>query len=387
MDGGSSSSHLPPLHFPNDDDEDDTTDVPASSTTVRSRAKSVNVEIFSVKDPPKKRAKTTAAAAARGRGGSAEKSEVQRARMATLPSAPLDIPTSILDSRQVTDTDESYSENERALSNFLKLHPMLRYACVGLEPCFIPVNVSSAVVRSLDATNEKVLSTASNLLSEFDIPAQELEITNKRHDDLFLRRAEHGIAERDCALGERCICKWLSVFRHGENARQAFTCREFLLPSQHAAFLETGKLPKIQGKCLVCCRYFTHYVYNMARNSATFNPSSAVHLQAFGSKIGVPVGCTTFTACETGTDDGYLPSAMLFIDEAWADSQSSRSEIGSLLWRPTVRFCSRDYQFVLDQATKQYVIIQVGIGMKEGEDQLFVRPVVSEEPEQRAAHD
>ena len=75
---------------------------------------------------------------------------------------------------------------------------------------------------------------------------------------------------------------------------------------------------------------------------------------------------------------------MLFVDESWADSQSSRAEIGSLLWRPTVRFCSRDYQFVLDQETKEYVIIQIGIGMND-EDQLFARPVVSEEQGQRAA--
>jgi hypothetical protein len=236
----------------------------------------------------------------------------------------------------------------------------------------------------LDATNEKVLSTAANLLSEFDVPSQELEVTNKKHDDLFLRRANQSVGERDCALGERCICRWLSVFRYGENADQAFTAREFLLPSQHATFLETGKLPKVQGKCLVCCRYFTHYVYNLARNSPTFNPSSAVQLQAFGSKIGVPQGCTSFTTCETGTNDGYKPSAMLFVDESWADSQSSRAEIGSLLWRPTVRFCSRDYQFVLDQETKEYVIIQIGIGMND-EDQLFARPVVSEEQGQRAA--
>lgn len=230
-----------------------------------------------------------------------------------------------------------------------------------------------------------MLSTASSLLCEFDIPSQELEVTTKTHDDLFLRRACPSLGERDCALGERCICRWLSVFRYGENAPQGFTAREFLLPSQHATFVETGKLPRVQAKCLVCSRYFAHFVYNLARNSPTFNPSSAVQLQAFGSKIGVPQGCTSFTACETGTDDGYKPSAMLFVDESWANSQSSRAEIGSLLWRPTVRFCSRDYSFVLDQETKEYVLIQIGLGMGD-EDQLFVQPVVFEEPQQRAAH-
>lgn len=134
--GGASSSssssmppppppQLPPLPFPDDDDEEEDGGGHHAPSTVRSRTKSVSVEIYSVKDPPKKRAKTTTASKAKA---NPEKSEVQRARMATLPSAPLDIPTSILDARQVADTDESYSENERALSNFLKLHPMLRYA-------------------------------------------------------------------------------------------------------------------------------------------------------------------------------------------------------------------------------------------------------------------
>ena len=111
-----------------------------ASSTLRSRTKSVSVEIYSVKDPPKKRAKI--AGCSKAKAANPEKSEVQRARMATLPSPPLDIPTSILDARQVTDTDESYSENERALSNFLKLHPMLRYARLGLEPCSIIPSLS-----------------------------------------------------------------------------------------------------------------------------------------------------------------------------------------------------------------------------------------------------
>ena len=129
--GASSSSSMPapqlqPLPFPEDDEEEDGGGDHHAPSTVRSRTKSVSVEIYSVKDPPKKRSKTTAASSKAK--SNPEKSEVQRARMATLPSAPLDIPTSILDSRQVADTDESYSENERALSNFLKLHPMLRHA-------------------------------------------------------------------------------------------------------------------------------------------------------------------------------------------------------------------------------------------------------------------
>jgi hypothetical protein len=47
-----------------------------------------------------------------------------------LEAAPAPIPGDgdLLDDRDVADTDELYSENERALTQFIKLHPMLRYA-------------------------------------------------------------------------------------------------------------------------------------------------------------------------------------------------------------------------------------------------------------------
>ena len=41
------------------------------------------------------------------------------------PSSTSEVPD-LLDDSQVVDPDELYSENERALSSFLKLHPMLR---------------------------------------------------------------------------------------------------------------------------------------------------------------------------------------------------------------------------------------------------------------------
>jgi hypothetical protein len=39
----------------------------------------------------------------------------------------------LLDDRKVADIDELYGENERALSNFMKLHPMLSYIIELLE--------------------------------------------------------------------------------------------------------------------------------------------------------------------------------------------------------------------------------------------------------------
>ena len=39
---------------------------------------------------------------------------------------------------------------------------------------------------------------------------------------------------------------------------------------------------------------------------------------------------------------------MLFVDEKWADTSSSRNEMAALLWKPTVRFNSSDYEFIVD---------------------------------------
>ena len=39
---------------------------------------------------------------------------------------------------------------------------------------------------------------------------------------------------------------------------------------------------------------------------------------------------------------------MLFVDEKWADTSSSRNEMSALLWKPTVRWNSSDYEFVVD---------------------------------------
>jgi hypothetical protein len=51
------------------------------------------------------------------------KNKAQRIESSPRPTPP---DGDILDDRDVADVDELYSENERALSSFIKLHPMLR---------------------------------------------------------------------------------------------------------------------------------------------------------------------------------------------------------------------------------------------------------------------
>ena len=65
--------------------------------------------------------------------------------------------------------------------------------------------------------------------------------------------------------GEKCIACWLAIWRYGDNTDKAFVCKEFLLPEAYALFQRTGDLPEEAGKCLVCTRYFTSYVYRLCR--------------------------------------------------------------------------------------------------------------------------
>ena len=62
------------------------------------------------------------------------------------------------------------------------------------------------------------------------------------------------------------------------------------------------------------------------------------------------------------THDGYLPSAMLFVDEEFVSHRCAREQrIGALVWRPTVRFCSSHYNYVNDENGLR--IVQTGIGV------------------------
>ena len=67
--------------------------------------------------------------------------------------------------------------------------------------------------------------------------------------------------------------------------------------------------------------------------------------------------------------DGYKPSAMLFVDEDWANLRSAREGgLGKLLWRPVLRFSSGHYHYVRDEDGPR--IVQVGVGADDKTDGL-----------------
>ena len=201
-------------------------------------------------------------------------------------------------------------------------------------------------------------------------------MVTKSHDDLFLRRANSQLGERGCVNADKCVCRWLAIFRYGEETDKAFVCREFLLPSQLDEFKRSGRLPKAQGKCLLCCRYFSSYVYTLARTSPNFCPKSCIAVQAFGNVIGCsnPEDEAVSFANDVGSTDGYKPEAMLFADERWTATAASRGELGTLLWRPVVRFNSGDYVFVNDAETGEVRIVQINVGVTDTVGQDFGRP-------------
>jgi hypothetical protein len=234
----------------------------------------------------------------------------------------------LLDDREVGDADELYTDNEKALSEFIRLHPML----------------------SMDATSDRMLNKVAEMIDEASVDTKELEVVSKTHDDLFLRPAREQNGERPCANASRCVCRMTSGFRYGEHDERVFVCREYLLPSQDDLFRRTGELPKTPQKCLLCTRYYTAHIYNLARNSPSFCPKAPIQIQAFCNKLDCasPVDDAPVCSSAVGSPDGYRASVMLFVDEKWADTSSSRNEMSALLWKPTVRWNSSDYEFVVD---------------------------------------
>jgi hypothetical protein len=289
---------------------------------------------------------------------------------APTPNAPPPAPLkkTLLSKTEAIAKDEEYGKDEVALNGFLKLHPML----------------------SLEATSQRTLQLITKMSLKSSVVSADLPVVPKTYDDKFLCPAVESIGERPCINGDRCLAKFVAQVRYGEDTKYAFTCKEFLLPSQHADFLSGKGLPLRRAKCLLCTRYYQNYIYILARTDPSFRASEAV--------IGTQVFCNAFVpqkampksskqqeeaadlqeaatkvpthASSISTADGYLPSAMLYVDEDFLAHRCAREDqVGVLAWRPTVRFCSSHYKYVNDVDGLR--IIQVGVGVN---DHHFLRP-------------
>ena len=292
--------------------------------------------------------------------------EKQKRPPAPVPEAPAAVDkTQLLSATDGINTDESYSIDEKQLNEFLKLHPML----------------------SMEATNPRTLQLLSNLFKKASIKATDLPVITKSYDDMFLRPANKQIGERDCICGDHCMAKFIAQLRFGTDTKLAFTCCEFLLPDAHTNFLNGKGLPQRRSKCLLCSRYFQNYIYLLARTDPAFKiEESPLGVQVFCNVQGQPPPIESpqakhlhdaqkelpVNASSIGGTDGYRAEAMLFVDEDFMNLRSAREgKLGTLAWKPVVRFCSRDYDYINTEDGPK--IVQVGIGYEDHMDGLHFR--------------
>ena len=239
-------------------------------------------------------------------------------------------------------SDEEYTSDEKRLDEFCSLHPMLDLSCVG----------------------SPFMQLASSLLAKVPVDNFEpVEACSKEHDDQFLRRPKLEIGERECACGQKCLAVFVARLRFGDGSPRGFVCREHLTPSQLTTFDRGEGLPSTRQKCLLCARYFTMYAYTLALHEPSFKPPASLSLSPFqnalGDMVGASMNCT----------NGYARHAMLHVGEAFSDLKIAReTALGQLFTTPTVRFSSRDYQYVEEDG--EWRIVQVGIGADDPHDGL-----------------
>lgn len=260
-------------------------------------------------------------------------------------------------------SDELYGNDEKALNEFLVQHPML----------------------NLESTSSETLKLISGLFDQSSTTIPDLPVIPKSYDDQMLRPANRQTGERDCACGARCMTRFLARWRHGSETNLAFTCTEFLLPTERETFLKGNGLPARRKKCLICTRYFTTYLYYKARMDTNFKlESSGIDTNSFVNSIAAPIDPNApnqpdllalresqqdmpQSASSVLTSDGYKPECMLFVDEEFSDRQASRTtQLSVLNWRPVVRFCSKHYVFMMTSDGPR--VVQTGVATSESTD-------------------
>jgi len=246
----------------------------------------------------------------------------------------------------------NYTQEERIVSEFQRFHPMC------------------------NAISRDVLQKISEMVERVPIRVPELPVVGKSYEDMHLRPPNGEIGERPCVSGDDCLCRFLARLRYGESDPRGFVGVEFLLPAQRDRWQCGHGLPERQGKCLLCQRYWTTRLYLMARSNPSFrmglggkflmqthsnpvierDPSRSI-LKGLDGSQELPTHVNTVNCV-----DGYIPDAMLYADEEFVQSHTSREgNASALIWKPVVRFDSSHYRYVMGESGP--FIVQVGIGM------------------------
>lgn len=259
-----------------------------------------------------------------GRGARAASTVPSRPPPPAKPDAQGRVP--MVSTRRTTELPESYTDDERKLNTFLSLHGML----------------------SLDATSSSSLQLAADLLPATILPTRDVPVVGKLHDDSFLRPPNSHAGERACCIGDRCIARFLAIFRYGQESEFAVPLREYLLPDEEREFSNSGKLPATQSKCLLCTRYFITFSYRLARADPHFDSRAKIPVFAYSNVVGDAVGeeLVQTASVVSDTADGYPTTALLGVDAEFASTEAASGLMGTLLSRPVVGFNSADYTFV-----------------------------------------
>ncbi len=263
----------------------------------------------------------------------------------------------LLSAAETNEADVQYTKDERMLDEFIRLHPMC----------------------SMDLCTAETLELLQSSNMRAQIAVEEIPVVPKSHDDIFLQPPNKAIGERECVCGENCLCVFMAKMRYGVDTKRGFVCKEFLLPKEHQRFLDGSGLPPDQRKCLVCNRYYTTYVYTLARTDLSFSLPDKVCLQSFCNARAprgqgaegptLPTHAAMYkdaadmpTHCsEIGSESGYSPTAMLFVDEEFAQRRVARStRMSAFQFHPIVRFSSLHYRYVQGE-DGLWKIIQVGV--------------------------
>ena len=233
---------------------------------------------------------------------------------------------------------------------------------------------------SQELHSQEVLSHIQGMVSKVPIRLPTLEVASKSYEDTFLRPPNLVAGERGCVLGKDCLCAFLGKKRFPESDPRIFVCVEFLRPSQQQAWIQTGKLPEHNDKCLLCIRYWTSYMYHMMRGDPSFrvnveaetelmhhtnqvegaNEEEIRLLKAIGFRA-LPTHVNT-----TDVRDGYGREALLYVDEEAANmAEIRKGKTSALVWRPFVRFDASHYSFELVNGSPRVVQVNVGVHLND----------------------
>ena len=211
----------------------------------------------------------------------------------------------LLQERAGIDADEAYGEQELALSSYLKLHPVL----------------------SLEATSHQTLQLVADLIDETWPSRPRSSRSSPRAGTTRTWRPPNlAVNERACNLGNRCICVWMARWRYGDDTDLAFVGAEFLLPSQREVF-DRKRASCPRRRASASCARATCTPTSTAARAATrpSAPTRRSRCRPLGTRSASRRARTCRgTRASCNDSDGYRQEALLFVDEAWADTAAAR---------------------------------------------------------------